>query len=104
MSEKKTHVVVGDCGEYSDWRMWLVRAFDNADDAEKEAARLTAWVAERTYQEGRWHIRWKVRQKPTVPGDEDGEYTGWEPPRYCSARSPGGCRREHVLNPSDEPE
>jgi hypothetical protein len=88
--DEKVFVVVGDCGEYSDWRMWLVRAFNDKDDAERETARLTAWVKEHTEQTGQWDIRWKVRQKHSVPGDEDGEYTDWEPPRYGVHEVPVG--------------
>lgn len=41
----KIYTVFGDSGEYSEWRMWAVRAFDNKADADQFAETLNAVAA-----------------------------------------------------------
>jgi hypothetical protein len=48
---KKIYTVFGECGEYSDWRMWAVRAFESKDSADAFCAKLNAIAAE---QKAKW--------------------------------------------------
>jgi hypothetical protein len=41
------YLVMGESGEYSDWRQWPVRAFQTEAAADAHAAAATAWSKER---------------------------------------------------------
>lgn len=63
-------VVFGSSGEYSDWRMWAVRAFDTAQEAEAEAKRLNDWVTAHGGEQWGWR-----EDDGYPPGDPEGYHS-----------------------------
>lgn len=101
MSEKagiKCWCVVGDQGEYSDWTMWLVGAFDSKTEAEEWAAAAEKWRSDKADEIE--SASYAEREKMSNPYDPAWEVDSWDTPRYSvheldplQVPSPSGDRR-----------
>ena len=82
MSGHKQHVVFGECGEYSDYSMWIVRAFVGKAEAERFAAECQR-IHDDERGVGNYYGAWKH------PLDPKG-HQRWDAVRYSVAEVPAG--------------
>jgi hypothetical protein len=65
MSEDVIYVIMGEAGEYSDSRQWIVRAFFDEDEARRYEDMLDDYIKQRP-NESRYDDGWKTRPSWTA--------------------------------------
>lgn len=77
-----SYVVIGDCGEYSDYSWWSVRAFDSKADAESFLDRLDTWMLEYWPQELGHQKLAELRRSGVKCPFDDQMVSSYERPKY----------------------
>ncbi len=76
------HVVFGECGEYSDYSMWIVRVFDDVAEAQRFTAECQR-IHDEARAAGNYYRGWKHSLDPKGGGR-------WDTVTYTAAEIPAG--------------